>query len=102
MRTRKYILAAALIAATCLSAQQVNTLYFLESAPMRHIINPAFQPVSRVYFGITPLSYTGINVTNNVAMSDFIFKNNEGKTVTAFYPGEAERLKKTLGDAAYM
>ena len=102
MRTRKYILAAALIAATCLSAQQVNTLYFLESAPMRHIINPAFQPVSRVYFGITPLSYTGINITNNVAMSDLIFKNNEGKTVTAFYPGEADRLKKTLGDAAYM
>ena len=29
------------------SAQQVNTVYFLENAPMRHTFNPAFQPVSQ-------------------------------------------------------
>ena len=35
------------------SAQQVNTLYFLENAPMRHTINPAFQPVSKGYITFT-------------------------------------------------
>ena len=48
---RKFFLAALLIAACSMSvrAQQVNTLYFLENAPMRHTINPAFQPVSKGY-----------------------------------------------------
>ena len=32
-----------------LRAQQISTLYFLENAPMRHYINPAFQPVGRFY-----------------------------------------------------
>lgn len=101
MRTRQLILSVALIAATALSAQQVNTLYFLESAPMRHIINPAFQPVSRVYIGISPLSYTGFNITNNVAMSDLIFKNQEGKTVTALYKGEQEKFQNKIGKSIY-
>jgi hypothetical protein len=39
-------------------AQQVNTLYFLENAPMRHIINPAFQPVSKVYVTLPAMGYT--------------------------------------------
>ena len=45
----KKILVSVLMATMALSAsaQQVTTLYFLENAPMRHTINPAFQPVSR-------------------------------------------------------
>ena len=99
MRTRKFcILTVAIAAALSLSAQQVNTLYFLESAPMRHMINPAFQPVSRVYVGISPLSYTGFNLTNNLAMSDLIYKK-DGKTITGLYPGESEALRKKMGQA---
>lgn len=99
MRTRKFcILTVAIAAALSLSAQQVNTLYFLESAPMRHMINPAFQPVSRVYVGISPLSYTGFNLTNNLAMSDLIYKK-DGKTITGLYPGESEALRKKMGNA---
>ena len=49
MKTKQFILAA-LVALFSLSAsaQQVTTLYFLENTPMRHTINPAFQPVSQV------------------------------------------------------
>lgn len=99
MRTGKYILlTVALMAALSMSAQQVNTLYFLESAPMRHIINPAFQPVSRVYVGISPLSYTGMNFTNNLAMSDLIYKKN-GQTITGLYPGEQDAFRNKIGNA---
>lgn len=67
-------------------AQQVATLYFLENAPMRHIVNPAFQPVSDGYVAITPLGYTSLWVGNNsVTMSDIIFKKH-GMTVTAVHP----------------
>jgi hypothetical protein len=40
------LIAILLTGVSSASAQQVNTLYFLENAPMRHTINPAFQPVS--------------------------------------------------------
>jgi hypothetical protein len=43
---RSILFAILLIGASSINAQQVNTLYFLENAPMRHTINPAFQPVS--------------------------------------------------------
>ena len=46
------------------SAQQVNTLYFLENAPMRHIYNPAFQPVSNGYVNFTPLGWSSFNIGN--------------------------------------
>ncbi|MBQ0137093.1 MAG: OmpA family protein [Bacteroidales bacterium] len=69
------------------NAQQVSTLYFLENAPMRHIVNPAFQPVSDGYVNFTPLGYTSMWVGNNsLTMSDAIMKR-DGQTVTAMYPG---------------
>ena len=69
------------------TAQQVSTLYFLENAPMRHIINPAFQPVSDGYVNFTPLGYTSMWVGNNsLTVSDAIMKR-DGQTVTAMYPG---------------
>ena len=51
MKSMKKHILVALLATFALSAnaQQVTTLYFLENAPMRHTINPAFQPVSNGY-----------------------------------------------------
>ena len=75
-----------------LYAQQVSTLYFLENAPMRHIVNPAFQPVSDGYVNFTPLGYTSFWAGNNsLTASDVIFNQN-GQTVTALYP-DADRNK---------
>ena len=88
----KFFFAALLIAACTMSvqAQQVNTLFFLENAPMRHTINPAFQPVSKGYINFTPLGWTTIGLGNNsLTISNAVYVDpNTGKTITAFYPGQ--------------
>ena len=48
-KLRNTLLIVLLSVAALGSAQEVNTLFFLENAPMRHIVNPAFQPVSNGY-----------------------------------------------------
>ena len=90
MRTKKTIVALLMVALSsvmAIQAQEVTTLYFLENAPMRHLVNPAFQPVSEGYVNFTPLGYTSLWLGNNsLTPSDIIF-NYQGKTVTALYPG---------------
>ncbi|MBQ7192139.1 MAG: hypothetical protein IJS00_04630 [Paludibacteraceae bacterium] len=81
---------------TTIEAQQVNTLYFLENAPMRHLFNPAFQPVSRIYVGVSPLSYTSLTLGNNaLTLKDLIYKDG-GQYVTALYQGNESNLRKRL------
>ena len=83
------------------SAQEVNTLFFLENAPMRHIVNPAFQPVSNGYVNFTPLGYMSFWAGNNsLTMSDVIY-NYQGKTITALHPegGDREKLYKAFRKA---
>ena len=86
--TLRSILIGILLACTSImSAQQVNTLYFLENAPMRHTINPAFQPVSKFYLTLPVVGYTSMWVgTNGWSMSDFIFKGPDGNTITPLHP----------------
>lgn len=73
------------------SAQQVNTLYFLENAPMRHTINPAFQPVSKFYLTLPVVGYTSLwTGTNGWTMEDFIFKGETGNTITPWHPDAPE------------
>ena len=68
-------------------AQGVNTLYFLENAPMRHLINPAFQPISNVYISLPIIGYTNINLGNNaLTLQDLIFTGPDGNTITALHP----------------
>ncbi len=89
MKTRIYtlLLGALLTCTSIASAQQVNTLYFLENAPMRHTINPALQPVSRFYLTLPVIGYTSLWAgTNSWTMQDFIFKGTDGSTITAFHP----------------
>lgn len=61
----RYYLIAFLIASVSLSAQQVNTLYFLENVPVRHTMNPAFQPLSNFYLGFPALGLMQYGVGNN-------------------------------------
>ena len=97
MKTTKRILMAALVALVTLSAgaQQVNTLYFLDNAPMRHTINPAFMPVSAGYVSITPLGWTSFSFGNNsLTLSDVLYTipdpNDPTKsmTITPLYPSD--------------
>ena len=81
------LIAILLTGVSSASAQQVNTLYFLENAPMRHTINPAFQPVSKFYLTLPIIGYTSLwTGTNGWTMSDFLFKGPNGQTITPFHP----------------
>ena len=98
-RLRHLIIVAALLGTTAASAQQVNTLYFLENAPMRHIINPAFQPVSNGYVNFTPLGYTSLWAGNNsLTLKDLVYVDpTTGQTITALHPnGDKQALLKVF------
>ena len=78
-------------------AQQVNTLYFLENAPMRHLINPAFQPVSDFYMTFPVIGYTNMWAGNNsLSISDVLFNDANGKTITALHPSVEGQLWNKL------
>lgn len=85
-----------------MQAQQVNTLYFLENSPMRHYLNPALQPISKVYVSLPLMGYVSAYGGNSsLMMKDIIFKQ-DGKTMWFLNP-EADqsavlnRLGKGLG-----
>ena len=79
-------------------AQQVNTLYFLENAPMRHTINPAFQPVSKVYITLPAIGYTNFGAGNNAFnMGRLVFNDPiTNQTITALHPNAQGNLWKQL------
>ncbi len=83
-RFSKFIIAALLGAITLgVNAQQVTTLYFLENAPMRHTINPAFQPVSNGYLNFSPIGWTNMTFGNNsFTMNDMMFTYTDPETGT--------------------
>lgn len=91
-RTISQIITTAVCAiaiAVSVNAQQINTLYFLENTPMRHTINPAFQPVSNGYLSLPVLGYTSLWAGNNsLSVADVIFANpnNAGQTITVLHP----------------
>ena len=99
-KTRKYIMAALVAAfAMTASAQQVNTLYFMENAPMRHTINPAFQPVSKGYINFTPLGWSSFTIGNNsLTLNDVLFTDPaSGKTITPLHPNaDRNKFLKTM------
>ena len=101
MKTKRTYILAALMAAITLSAsaQQVNTLYFLENAPMRHTINPAFQPVSKGYLSISPLGWMSFSFGNNsLTLSDVLMVDPAtGHTITPMHPnGDKEKFLNKL------
>ena len=78
-------------------AQQVNTVYFLENAPMRHVINPAFQPVSNFYMTFPAVGYTSLWAGNNkLSLGDLVFNDGRGNTITALHPNAEGQLWNKL------
>ena len=105
MKTKQFILAA-LVALFSLSAsaQQVTTLYFLENTPMRHTINPAFQPVSQGYINFSPLGWMSMEMGNNsLTMSDVLFVDPlTGNTITPLHPNaDKQKFLKQLRSMTY-
>ena len=97
--------AVLLLTTTAISAQQVNTLYFLENAPMRHTINPAFQPVSNGFINFSPLGWMTIGFGNNsLTMSDVLYYDPlTGKTITPLHPnGDKQKFLKQFRSMTYI
>ncbi|MBQ7631909.1 MAG: OmpA family protein [Paludibacteraceae bacterium] len=102
---RKHIMVALLAAITMSAgAQQVNTLYFLENAPMRHTINPAFQPVSQGYINFSPLGWTSMGFGNNTfTVSDVLLVDRDpnsstyGQTITIMHPNASAQRQQFVG-----
>ena len=63
-------------------AQQVSTLYFMENAPERNYLNPAFQPLSQFYISMPVIGFTQFDVGNNsLTLKDFVYNRN-GQNIT--------------------
>lgn len=65
-----------------IKAQQVSTLYFMKDVPVRHFLNPSFQPETDYYLSLPVIGFTQFGIGNNsVTFKDIIFKEN-GNTVS--------------------
>jgi outer membrane protein OmpA-like peptidoglycan-associated protein len=85
---------------TCIfstSAQQVNSLYFMENSPIRSYLNPAFQPTGSFYFGLPVLGYTYLSLGNNsLTLKDLVYNKN-GETIWFLNPeGDVDKFYKSL------
>jgi len=102
---RLFVTALVAVVAFAANAQQVNTLYFLENAPMRHTINPAFQPVSKGYINFSPLGWMSLGIGNNsLTLSDVLYYDPAtGKTITPLHPGQDRApLMRALRSSLYV
>ncbi len=87
------------------SAQQVNTLYFLENSPHRHYLNPALAPLSNVYVSLPAIGYTSLGLGNNsLTLKDLIYSNGQGQTVWFLNPefGDSKAFLNSIRKAAVM
>ena len=93
---RTLAISALLTGSMLISAQEVNTLYFLENSPQRNLFNPALMPVSSGYISFSPLGYTSLWAGNNsFTLGDLVYTKN-GQTVTPLNVGETGKFLKTL------
>ena len=60
-----------------LKAQEVGTVYFMEDVPVRHFLNPSFQPTNDFYISLPVIGLTQAGVGNNsLSFKDVIYKQN--------------------------
>jgi len=69
-----------------LKAQQINTLYFMEEVPMRHMLNPSFQPTTDYYLSLPVIGMTQFNAGNNSVSLKDAFYPVDGKTINYLDP----------------
>ncbi|MDD4990715.1 MAG: DUF5723 family protein [Paludibacter sp.] len=65
-----------------INSQQINTLYFMENMPLRHTLNPAFQPDTKYYISIPLLGNINLGASNNAVTLQDIIYNHNGRTIT--------------------
>lgn len=62
-------------------AQQTATLYFMDDVPVRHLLNPAFQPTTKYYISLPVLGYVYGDYNNN----SFTLNDLDNLNLTALY-----------------
>jgi hypothetical protein len=72
------------------SAQQINTMYFMRDNSLRHKLNPAFQPESKFYIGFPLLSSIQIGAGNNSLSFSDIYRgqvvDGRKQTISFLHP----------------
>lgn len=82
-----------------ISAQQVNSLYFLEKTPFHTKWNPAMAP-SRSGIGIG-VSSLALNVRSDIALSDMFYPSTDGSGIpTSFLSGSGTTFLNGLNDVS--
>jgi outer membrane protein OmpA-like peptidoglycan-associated protein len=68
------------------TAQQSATLYYMENAPVRNSLNPAFQPLSEMYIGFYPIGFNQLKVgATPLSINDMIyFRNGQNSFLNPF------------------
>ena len=86
------IMYAALLCGTAatLRAQQVNTLYFMDNVPTRQYLNPAFQPLSKVYVSLPAIGYTSFGLMNNSLALKDVVQYRDGRTMLFLNPDNTD------------
>lgn len=80
-----------------MKAQQVNTLYFMEDVPVRHFLNPSFQPTCNLYISLPIIGLTQFDAGNNSVSVKDVFYNVNGQTVSFLSSqGNIPRFYNTL------
>lgn len=80
-----------------LNAQQVNSLYFMENAPIRQNLNPAFQPTKGLYVSLPIVGYSHLSMGNNSLRIKDVIYNRNGQTITFLHPdGDINKFYNTL------
>ena len=91
---------AVCVCALSVHAQNVNTLYFLENAPMRHTINPAFQPVSDFYLPVPVIGFFNVSSGNNAFMLKDLYFNDPttNNKIGALHPNAQSQVWNKMPD----
>lgn len=77
-------LAISAISALAVSAQSLNSLYFLDGNPQRHVMNPALTTDSTGWV-TTPLTFS-VNMNSNLGLEAFLRPAGNGNMVTFLHP----------------
>ena len=90
MNIRKYLAATIIAICASASAQQVNTLYYMQNVQERSDYNPAFQPIHGFYLDLPVLPNFRAGFGNNsLKLNDVLYNqriNGIDSTITFMHP----------------
>jgi len=63
-------------------AQQVNTFYFMKDIPVRHFLNPSFQPTNDIFISLPFIGFTQFYIVNDsFSPKDLLYNAETGNVM---------------------